>query len=294
MKFFENIETEIAFGNIIKKLRCCDEVSISVDDCVALEKIFKINGNSRCRSDLIFGSMVPLQNVKIVLNGILESKDNYPIPVDAEVYIFDGYDSNFPKGYYLNVGAIKFAEDFYVVLSVSDEEDYFSHGEYGFIFKDQKSYDKALQGFWQLVDNFHSHNEFDEFMDKLIGNVLRAWYIIQISLLNPITKDVFRYPTIAKEPNRKTEAKYKRKKAVKYVKKHVVTAEKISEIIEQYNISHHTKKKYTCPAWYVCGHYRNYPSGKQVFIKPYWKGEMREKYYEASGIYRNRIIAQLD
>lgn len=293
MKFFENIEEEIAFGNIIKKLRCCDEVSISIDDCLALEKIFKINGNGYCKSDLIIGSMVPLQNIKIVLNGILESKDNYSIPVDAEVYIFDGYDLNFP-GYYLNVGAIKFSEDFYVVLSVSNEENYISHGEYGFIFEDQKSYNDVCSGFWSIVDNFNSHDEFDAFMSNLIGVVLRAWYIIQISLLNPITKDIFQHPTISKDVNCKTASKHKRKKAVKYVRKHIVSAEKISEIIEHYNISNHTKKKFTCPAWYVCGHYRNYPSGKKVFIKPYWKGEMREKYYEANGICRSRIIAQLD
>ena len=296
MMFFDNIEDNIFYNKKIKNLRCCDEVVISVDDCLALEKLFKIDNSGYCKSDLIFGHMVPLQNVKIVLNGILESNDGYPVPVDSEIYIFDEY-KDLSNSHYSNIGVFKLCEDMYTMLTVSDKDDYISHGEYGFVFneKDQKSIDSVLNGFWQMVDKFESHKKFDNFMDKLIGTVLRAWYIVQISLLNPITKDVFTHPIISTNntDNNNLKSKNKRRKNVKYIKRHFITAETVLETINLNKTNSKTKRKYLCQAWYVCGHYRNYANGNRVFIKPYWKGELRNEYYKAENIQRSRVIAQL-
>ena len=42
--------------------------------------------------------------------------------------------------------------------------------------------------------------------------------------------------------------------------------------------------------WYVIGHWRNYGSGKRVFIQPYWKGALRNLKMSLDG--RDREIVR--
>ena len=97
---------------------------------------------------------------------------------------------------------------------------------------------------------------------------LTTWYGIQVALLNPYVKDVFRTETIRKtgfNPNGK-----KRKSIVKYIRHHYLNPGALSPKTETGQLLRKTM------AWYVCGHWRHYQDGKTIFIQPYWKGPLRE------------------
>lgn len=126
----------------------------------------------------------------------------------------------------------------------------------------------------------------EEMRGVLANNLLTSWYGIQIALLHPQIVDVFQNPTREKVYERKGTGK-DRKRVVKYVRKHYITAEGIEEAL--YGKGHRGFERKTM-AWYVVGHWRQYRSGARKFIKGYWKGPLREiKRNLDDG--RNRIIA---
>lgn len=108
---------------------------------------------------------------------------------------------------------------------------------------------------------------------KLFSSNLAIWYAIQISLLHPTVKEIFAHPTqgVIKENTTKYSSKKgnKKKHKIKYIKRHIINAE---DITKRHNSSYNRKALY----WYVTGHWRHYQNGKKTFIKPYWKGIMRE------------------
>ena len=100
--------------------------------------------------------------------------------------------------------------------------------------------------------------------------LLRAWYGIQICLLNPYVKDVFRAED-KKETHFNPDGK-KRKYKVHYVRHHYLTQEAQKSLSPT---SDGGRLRHTF-AWYVCGHWRHYQNGRTIFIQPYWKGPLRE------------------
>ena len=100
---------------------------------------------------------------------------------------------------------------------------------------------------------------------------MSTWYGIQIALLHPTVKDVFRNP--------RTEPVYaiygkkgNHRRFVRYIRKHVINADDIHKA--QYG-SDREFERHTL-VWYVIGHWRHYEDGRKVFIQPYWKGALRE------------------
>lgn len=105
-------------------------------------------------------------------------------------------------------------------------------------------------------------------MLDLFTHALAVWYGIQIAMLNPYVKNVFRTETIRKtgfNPNGK-----KRKSIVKYIRHHYLNPGALSPKTETGQLLRKTM------AWYVCGHWRHYQDGKTIFIQPYWKGPLRK------------------
>lgn len=102
--------------------------------------------------------------------------------------------------------------------------------------------------------------------------LLCLWYGIQVLLLNPQSKVLFKNPYIEKQYTRVGKGK-ERKRVVKYVRKHYITPEGIDEAL--YGHSHRDFERKTM-AWYVIGHWRQYKNGTRKFIKGYWKGPLRE------------------
>lgn len=119
-------------------------------------------------------------------------------------------------------------------------------------------------------------NAIDYIIDMLTDNIGRAgvaidvWYTAQILLLNPIIEvkyktSVFENPLIFKNRSNK------KKQPKKYIKQITFNLDGI-EICSEKN-----KKNYNEPIWWVQGHWREYKSGKRIFVQGYWKGPERYK-----------------
>lgn len=93
-----------------------------------------------------------------------------------------------------------------------------------------------------------------------------SWISIQTMLLNPVIAYRCKRETIP-DPNVKSNKSKKGPK--KYVKR--LTIGDLSDL--EFNKSKHQIKE---PFWWVSGHWREYKSGKKIFIEGYWKGPFRE------------------
>lgn len=120
---------------------------------------------------------------------------------------------------------------------------------------------------WPLNKDFSK----DEIKDYS-AMFLALWYGIQIALLHPQIKMLFQNPIKEKQYLREGKGKG-RKRIVKYIRKHYITAEGIDEAL--YGKGHRDFKRKTM-AWYVIGHWRQYKNGTRKFINGYWKGPLRE------------------
>ena len=106
--------------------------------------------------------------------------------------------------------------------------------------------------------------------------IVKAWYGIQIALLNPITKEIFSKSGKEKVRDMIIDDKcntYK-KGPTRYIKRTIVNTAKLFESFEQDGSSGKKFERKTL-AWRVIGHWRKYKNGKVIFIKPYWKGFMK-------------------
>ena len=110
-------------------------------------------------------------------------------------------------------------------------------------------------------------------IQSVMSNILSAWYGIQISCLHPTIKEVFSKgrTSVLEDANKRSNSNNKnKKKKIKYIKRHYIT---IDDINDKLNNNSYNRKSL---CWYVTGHWRTYKNGKKVFIKPYWKGILRE------------------
>lgn len=119
---------------------------------------------------------------------------------------------------------------------------------------------------------------------------MATWYGIQLALLHPTVKDVFAHPKTDPVMETRPRNGGKKRRVVRYIKKHVITAEELTQAeqrpVHSSGITRHTL------IWYVIGHWRHYSDGKKVFIKPYWKGEMRHLRMDLDGREREIIIEE--
>ena len=96
---------------------------------------------------------------------------------------------------------------------------------------------------------------------------IATWMGVQIALLNPIIKERTRIETVPAPADSKSKHK---KGPKKYVKR--ITIGDISDMEFGEKKTKHIKE----PFWWVSGHWREYKSGKKIFINGYWKGPFRE------------------
>jgi len=121
---------------------------------------------------------------------------------------------------------------------------------------------------------------YEESLQLLIQNaketcasVITAWYGIQIALLHPTVKEMFRNPRTTILKDSETDKKRSKSK-VRYVKEHIINADELDKLL--YGESDKRTIKRHALVWYVIGHWRTLRNGKIVFVKPYWKGALRE------------------
>lgn len=104
---------------------------------------------------------------------------------------------------------------------------------------------------------------------------LATWYGIQIALLHPTVRDVFRNPArIPTEKSNKKAKNHGKRPPVRYIKKHIITPNELEELVYGVSCSKSFRRK--ALIWYVIGHWRTYKNGRKVFIQPYWKGALRD------------------
>lgn len=102
--------------------------------------------------------------------------------------------------------------------------------------------------------------------------VYGVWYTIMLSLLHPTTKmQIARSASQERIKQVVGTGKHKRG-IIRYVRRINITEDDLSITDD----TDGEKRKYNVLCWYVSGHWRHYKDGKVVFIKPYWKGELRE------------------
>lgn len=118
---------------------------------------------------------------------------------------------------------------------------------------------------------------------------LETWYGLQIALLHPVVRDVFRNPRTSRDKSKDRWPGAGRRNRVRYVREHVVNEEALGKAV----YGDGAGKGYVRRAliWYVIGHWREYSDGRKVFVRPYWKGALRD--LKASERLREREIAQI-
>lgn len=103
-----------------------------------------------------------------------------------------------------------------------------------------------------------------------ITDALAIYYSINVGLLNPVIEDVYQSKVSRTTHDRPSFSKYPdKKKKIKYVKKHLIRMQDVTAAFE--------KRGFVRKAmiWYVTGHWREYKSGKRIFVQGYWKGALR-------------------
>lgn len=136
------------------------------------------------------------------------------------------------------------------------------------------------------------HTKHIDVLTTIMGMILPAWYGIQLALLHPVTKQVFATPKMEKRDRKEVlEMDYTAKKllkdkckTVKYVRRHTITKDNNVDIaidsavnsINQLRETNNTPHKRHTALWRVIGHYRKYKSGKTIWVKPYWKGPLKD------------------
>ena len=112
-------------------------------------------------------------------------------------------------------------------------------------------------------------------MNRLVRSILKLWYGIQVSLLNPVIKEGFHRETqLVEKPTTTTNKKNLKKPPIRYKKVVYLTDDFI-------NSDERIKKIFTrkTQCWYVTGHWRNQATKdghKRIFIQGYWKGISRD------------------
>ena len=119
--------------------------------------------------------------------------------------------------------------------------------------------------------------------------VYKIWYTIQISMLHPVLKNIYSNSSLTRKEICSTNTKSKnKKKKITYCKKHIINEDKISKVITDYKASHKNQRHEML--WYVAGHWRTYKDGRKIFIKPHWRGPLRDSKNKTGIETRERVI----
>lgn len=272
----------------IKKSTPSDIIYLSKQEDEFLKELWNFAENMFIPSDLFFAKTIPLHDCEIVVD---ETADG-GIVCKYRVVVFDDYEEKVDK-------AMMEGNDDYILVGAAFPENNGNQRAPPIVFPIVVVCGvDALPntGYAKLDLNFGKFPNDGSRLDILTNEValrlwteyLATWYGIQIALLHPSVRDVFKNPKILpleSSVTRKTNSHRRRK--VRYIRKHYLTLEKLETVS---NSKEERKINRKCLAWYVIGHWRTYKNGKKVFITPYWKGALRNLRKNADGDMRERKI----
>ena len=247
-----------------------DIIHISQKERVLLQNLWKDNVKNKDEipSDIIFANTIPLHDFS------LKYTDSQVSDTDGRITIFEDMTYDDPN---LNIAgciSLNFFHDTAIIIPL-----FVTPGCTAIKTCDQFAlitYNKNKQK--ELADRFKRFTTAQ--LSGLIFELLATWYGIQIALLHPALKDIYKKAVPQKQfdPQCKGKNKKKKKRITRIVKNLYIKDGDFEAIMDEHaqslNIS--TKKEYKTLAWYVMGHWRHLPSGNQTFIEGYWKGPLRQ------------------
>lgn len=229
-------------------------------------------------SDILFAKTVPMTDFNI---EILESKPSKTIHPTVRVILLDDYQGSIDlidpddDTLFTGLGVVMFTYkkplniSLYVVFGV------FPNNEEIFIMNQICLYGcSSVIEYQNKMKRFNALIFSEEQMNMLARSILKMWYGIQVSLLNPVIKEGFHRETHLVEPTTTPTKKNLKKPPIRY-KKVVYLNDEFIDSDER--IKRIFTRKTQC--WYVTGHWRNQPTKKghiKIFIQGYWKGISRD------------------
>ena len=127
--------------------------------------------------------------------------------------------------------------------------------------------------------------------DQVLGDAedaLMFFYVIECALLHPVIVEVFNDHSKKVPLNGSSSKKFKNNKRanIRYIKQiRIGSMQPIDEAFKKRGFIRKTM------VWYVTGHWREYKSGKRIFIQGYWKGILRDSKTSET---RDRSIVFID
>ena len=235
-----------------------DRVTLTFDDIKQLNRLWHERtpaADAGTPADILISGSIPLTDMELSIKG----KDS---PIDTyRIVIFKNYQQIITENKEARVGAL--------IIYLGPRQIacplFVMHGINGINFVDDI-------GHIGLTEKMIREKKIAvNALLKMAGFVMNAWYGVMIALLHPVVKDVFRKGAKQKVKTASIDDKGNRKRIVRYVKQRYIGTEKLIDAITGGGRS----RTYHALVWHVVGHWRRLPSGERTFVKPYWKGAMR-------------------
>lgn len=219
-------------------------------------------------SDLLLAGTIPLTDVILELDMDGDGK-----MYRFRIVIFEDYRELIQR--FLNE---KTDGCFMVGMCIRQFTDPGTGNEIGFpitISKNNNFINNVEEMFYRKVPNGYKQDRIPKMLAAFLqAGALSIWYGVQLALLNPVTKEAFtkdgkeKYKDSVSVNNGKSY----RKGPTRYVRRLKMNEENFNKLLRK------TDREYTrhTLAWRVIGHWRHYKNGRSVFIKPYWKGLMKD------------------
>lgn len=270
-------ERRDAIWKDICRTKASDRICLKKDDDIAICDLWQKSCSlpmGSIPSDLFFAGKIPLMDCEIVVD---ETEDPDGLVCEYRVVVYPDYRDRIREadGCAVDVAAVVFklkTYTFFMPIRVCEGVDVLMSGPLGYHDVPDELLELCKKE-WTQMDAVKMGYQF-----------LITWYGIQVALLHPTVKDVFRNPTTV--PVYTSGSRQgKGRRVVRYIRKHVINAEGLRAA----SCTGREYERHTL-VWYVIGHWRNYGSGKRVFIQPYWKGALRNLKMSLDG--RDREIVR--
>lgn len=208
--------------------------------------------NIQIPADILFTGTIPLEDCQISVSYETERKQS---EVTFRVHIFrELLDMLKEPDKAIKIGYLMIGKTIIQIIAVNGY-DFCVFGRVGFVNEKETI---------EMIQHCGEQN-----IKAVCHSCMSTWYGIQIALLHPTIKNVFANPTLIEKKDRSANGN-RSNRPVKYIKYHYVKLNQLKNALNEKGIER------KCLAWYVIGHWRTYKDGRKVFIKPYWKGALRE------------------